>query len=216
MTIDVMHNPSPFDNDPAANESFEAMYSVIIIIVHLVSPSTIGPADQDDVVQETSIKVWSYWKTHPIYNLQAFIRQVVHTVIIDIQRRFKPSMFREFPRDESGKIREDTLQWWEIREETNPEWQVIDDEQYAETIERMADAITKLHPRQRDAAICSYKHRLDEWNRMARALEARGINTDLEWPDELTEKQRLQASFSPARRKIAWLMDEDLSEYKRP
>src|SRR5260221_6223129 len=109
MPIAGMRGLSPFDNDSAANESFEALHTVVVTLVHLIFSDTIGPADEDDVVQETSIKVWIYWKTRPIFNPRAFIRRVVYTVIIDMQRRFKPPLFPEWPRDESWEINEFTL-----------------------------------------------------------------------------------------------------------
>ena len=79
----------------------------------------------------------------------------------------------------------------------------------------MADAIIALRPCQQNSAICTLKSRLDDWQRMAAALEARGINADLEWPADPADKQRLQASFSPARRNIARHIHEDLSLYRR-
>src|SRR5258708_36853817 len=109
MPIAGMRGLSPFDNDSAANESFEALHTVVVTLVHLIFSDTIGPADEDDVVQETSIKVWIYWKTHPIYNPWAFVRRVVYTVIIDMQRRFKPSMFQKRPPRRFCKINETAL-----------------------------------------------------------------------------------------------------------
>jgi len=63
----------------------------------------------------------------------------VQTIAIDIQRQLKPSLFQEYQGDETGIIPQDILQWWGSKEEAEPECQVIDEEQYAETIECLAD-----------------------------------------------------------------------------
>lgn len=211
-----MRGPSPFDNDSVANESFEALYTIVVTLVHLIFSDTIGPADKDDVVQETSIKVWVYWKTRPIFNPWAFVRRVVYTVIIDMQRRFKPSLFQEWPQDEFGEINELALLAHDPLQQEDPECVVMQEESYNETLNQLADAIAELHKHQQNAAICTLKARVDEWSRMAAALEARGINADLEWPDNPVEKQRLRASFSPARRNIVRHISEEFSRYKRP
>lgn len=216
MPIAGMRGLSPFDNDSAANESFEALHTVVVTLVHLIFSDTIGPADEDDVVQETSIKVWIYWKTRPIFNPRAFIRRVVYTVIIDMQRRFKPSLFQEWPRDESGEINEFALLAHDPLRQENPELIVMQEESYDETLNQVADAIAELHSRQQNAAICTLKARVDEWSRMAAALEARGVSADLEWPDDPAEKKCLQASFSAARRNIVRRINEELSQSKRP
>jgi DNA-directed RNA polymerase specialized sigma24 family protein len=206
-----MRSPSPFDNDSDANESFEVLHTVVVTLVHLIFSGPIGPADEDDVVQETSIKVWVYWKTRPIFNPWAFVRRVVYTVIIDMQRRFKPSLFQEWPRDEFGEINELALLAHDPSLQEDPEWIAVQEESYDETLNRMADAIAELHRCQQNAAICTLKARVDEWSRMAAALEARGVSADLEWPDDQVEKKRLQASFSPARRNIVRYLSEGFS-----
>jgi DNA-directed RNA polymerase specialized sigma24 family protein len=216
MTLADMRGPSSFDNDPVANESFETLHTVIVTLVHLIFSGTIGPVDEDDVAQETSIKVWGYWKARRIYNSRAFVKRVVFSVIIDMQRRFKPSLFQEWPRDDFGEINELALLAHDPLQQEDPEWIVMQEESYDETLNRLADAIAALHKQQQNAAICTLKARVDEWSRMAAALEARGISTELEWPDNAAEKQRLRASFSPARRNIVRYISEEFSRYERP
>lgn len=214
MTTSGMRGPSSCDNDSDANESFEALYTVVVTLVHLIFSDTIGPADEDDVVQETSIKVWAYWKTRPIFNPWAFVRRVVYTVIIDMQRRFKPRLFQEWPRDEFGEINELTLFAHDPLQQEDPEWITMQEESYDETLNRVANAIAALHRRQQNAAICTLKARVDEWSRMAAALEARGVRADLEWPDDPAEKKLLYASFSAARRNIVQYINEELSRFE--
>ncbi len=214
MNFDDMRGPSPFDSDPMANESFEVLHSVIVTLVHLMFSGTIGPVDEDDVIQETSIRVWSYWKTHRIYNSWGFVRRVVYTVKIDMQRRFKSSLFQEWPRDEFGEINELALFEHDLLQQEDPEWLAIQEESYDETINLLADAIAALREHQQIAAICTLKSRVDEWSRMAAALEARGISSELEWPDNPAEKHCLQSSFSPAQRNIVRYLIKEMSCYE--
>lgn len=216
MTTGSHSGPSPYDCDGRGDAPFAALHSVVVTIVRLEFSGTIGPLDRDDVEQETALRVWNYWLTRPILNPPAFIRRTVKNVVIDLMRKFKPWLYQDVPYDESGEICEDMLLCLGTGEEIDPEWQIIEAEQEAETIGRVVDSIARLHERQRDATVFTLRSRLDEWNHMAVALEARGIHADCEWPDDPIEKQRLQASYSPARHNIARHMSIELSLYKRP
>lgn len=211
MTTIGMKSQSPFDNNSDTNESFEALHTVVVTLVHLIFSDPIGPADKDDVAQETSIKIWLYWKTRSIFNPKAFVRRVIYTVIIDMQRRFKPSLFQEWPRDEFNEMNELALLAHDPLQQEDPEWIVMQEESYDETLNQVADAIAELHRCQQNAAICALKERVDEWSRMAGALEARGLSVDLEWPDDPVEKKRLHASLSPARRNIVRSISKEFS-----
>jgi len=214
-TKEGFYGPSSFDSDVAADESFDALFSVIVSTVHYeCSTTVIGPVDEDDIVQEVSIKIWLYALAHPIYCPKALIRRTAHNLCIDLQRKHKPSLYQPFPEDDIGETCEDTFAWMDTLPEDDPEWCAISNEEVAKTTGQVADAIAGLSPCQQDAAICTVKTRADEWSQMTAALEARGINADLEWPIDPTDKRRLQASFSPARRNIARHIGEDLSVYK--
>ncbi len=208
----VFPGPSTFDSDAAGNESFDTLYSAIVSIVYREYAATIiGPVDCDDIAQEVSVKVWLYSLTHPIYYPKALIRRTAHNLCIDLQRRLKPSLYQPFPEDEFGETGEDTFAWMDTLPEDDPEWCAINNEGVVETTGQVADAITGLSPCQQDAAVCTLKTRVGDWQRMAAALAARGINADLEWPADPADKRRLQASFSPARSNIARHIGEDLS-----
>lgn len=216
MATDGLRGPSPFDSDAAADESPEMLYSVVVTIVNGEHPDPIGPVGCDDMAHEVFIKVWLYQQTRPIYSLKSFIRRVLSNVRVDMQRKFKPSLYQEFPRDEFGEVREDLLRPLVASEESDLEQIVIDGEQYAAREKQLVNAVAELPPRQQAATVCTLKNRLDDWQRMTFALEALGINADTEWSSDPEDKRRLQASFSPARRNIAHSMDEDLSRYRRP
>lgn len=217
MVTDGIRGPSPFDSDAAADESFDPLFHIIASNVRRTYAGTvIGPADFDDLTQEVSINVWLYSLAHPIAHPGAFVRRTAHNVSVDLQRKFKPSLSQAFPEDGEGETLEDMLLWRETSLENDPEWCALNNEGAAEMTERMADAIAGLSPCQQEATLCTLRPRVDNWQRLVSALEARGINADVEWSDDPEEKRRLQASFSPARRNIAHSMDENLSQYRRP
>lgn len=216
MTFDNMIGPSPYDSDPDDDTSFETLYPIVLIVVNRMYTGTIGPADDDDIKQEVALKILKYRRTNAIDHPWAFIGWVVRNVINDMYRKYKPSLYQEFPRDESGDINESFLNLQDSDLEADPERLVIQKEGYEETSNRVADAITELDKRQQQATICTFKKRLDEWLHMAATLQEREIDTSLEWPDDPKEKQCLQASYSHAKRNIAHFIDEDISQYKRP
>lgn len=215
MAIEGLRGPSPFDGDAAVDESPETLYSVVVTVVNGEHPDPIGPVGCDDMAHEVFMKVWLYQQTRPIHGLKSFIRRTLSNVRVDMQRKFKPSLYQEYPQDEFGEAREDLLRPLVVNGESDLEQIVIDGEQYTARAGQLVNAVAELPPRQQSAAVSTLKTRLDDWQRMAAALEACGINAAVEWPDDPEEKRRLQASFSPARRNIARRMGEDLSSYKR-
>lgn len=216
MEDNGIRGPSSFDSDGAADESFDTLFPVIVSTVRRECATTvIGPVDCDDIVQEVSIRVWKYWLVRPILYPASFIQRVTHNFCIDLQRRWKPSLSQPFPEDDEGESLEDKLLWREASPEDDPEWYALNNEGATETTGQVADAIAGLSPRQQDAAICTLKDRAYEWSRMAAALEVRGINANMEWPPDPDEKRCLQASFSPAKLRIARSMGEELSSCQR-
>jgi hypothetical protein len=213
--IMVSSGPSPFDSDAAANESPETLYSMVVTIVNGEHPDPIGPVGCDDMAHEVFLKVWLYQQTRPIYSLKPFIRRVLSNVCVDMQRKFKPSFYQEFPRDEFGEVREDLLRPLVASGESDLEQVVIDGEQYATRVKQFVIAVAELPPHQQAATACRLRTRLDDWQHMTTDLEARGVNPDQEWPPDPEDKRRLQASFSPAKRAIARSIGEDLSLYRR-
>jgi DNA-directed RNA polymerase specialized sigma24 family protein len=207
MEDNGIFGPSPFDSD--ADESPEMLYAVVMTIVNGEHPDPIGPVGCDDMAHEVFLKVWLYQQTRPIYSLKPFIRRVLSNVRVDMQRKFKPSLYQEFPRDEFGEVREDLLRSLVANGESDLEQIVIDGEQYAARVKQFANAVAELPPRQQTATACTLKNRLDDWQSMTTALEARGVNPDQEWPADLNEKRCLQASFSPAKLRIARSIGED-------
>ncbi len=71
---------------------------------------------------------------------------------------------------------------------------------------KVLSVVCELHPRQQHAAVCTLKDRIDNLLPFVEALQEKDIDFDLEWPTEKTERQRLQASYAPVKRKFAQAM----------
>src|SRR5437588_486708 len=81
-------------------------------------------------------------------------------------------------------------------------------------IDEMVDVVSELRPRQMHSTICTLKDRVDDLIQLVDALQEKGIESELQWPVIKADRQRLQASYSPAKRKVASFMGVDLSLYK--
>jgi hypothetical protein len=91
-------------------------------------------------------------------------------------------------------------------------------EQQAAVETRMAavvDAMETLPVRQRTAMACRLWDRLDDLIPLVDALNVHELDVDVLWPDDRADKQRLQASYAPARVSMARHMHIDVNEYER-
>ncbi len=56
----------------------------------------------DDVVAEARAKLWLALRNGPITHINAYIRRIVHSVIIDMMRKHEPT--QPLPVDEDGEL----------------------------------------------------------------------------------------------------------------
>ena len=213
MTTSNLPGPSPYDNDLGLDEMLE-YYDYILALARRQGPGSIGPIDSDDVAQEAFIKLWTVSQKQPIENPKAYIRRIVHTVEVDLVRKFKPQLYQALPIDEDGEIQEGKLVVTPGTELGDPETILEEKEAVEELMGELVAVVSELRPRQMHSTICTLKDRVDDLIQFTDALRENGIDSELEWPLEKAERQRLQASYSPAKRKLASNMAVDLSLYK--
>jgi RNA polymerase sigma factor (sigma-70 family) len=204
--------PSPYDSDPGIDE-VEEYYEYILAVTRRQVPSNIGPIDSEDIAQEAFIKLWGVSCKQSIENPKAYIRRIVHTTVVDTLRKCK-LQYQAFPVDEDGEIQEGNLVVIPSAELRNPETILEEKETAEERMGGLVSVVSELHPRQRHSAICTLKDRVDDLLQLVDALQEKGIESGMQWPVEATERQRLQASYSPAKRRVASSMGVDLSLYK--
>ena len=213
MTIQNTRGLSPYDSDSGSNEALEKYFPLILALARQEVPVSIGPVDSEDVAQEAFIKLLLSAKKQPIESPKAYIRKIVHTVKIDIARKYKPNLNQAFPTDENGEISEDSLSDVSGMGLNNPETLLEEEEAVEERMQEIVTAIATFHPRQRRATICTLRDRVDDLLQFVDALSTSGIDSEAQWPAPQPDRQRLQASYAPARRKIAQRMGVNLADY---
>jgi len=213
MMVSNLPGPSPYDNDLGIDEMLE-YYAYILAVTWRQVPSNIGPIDSEDIAQETFMKLWIISQKQPIENPKAYIRRIVHTTVVDMVRKFKPHLYQALPVDEDGEIQEGDLVVIPGAELGDPEIILEEKEAVEELMGELVDVVSELRPRQVHSTICTLKDRVDDLIQFVDALQEKGIEAELQWPLGTTERQRLQASYSPAKRKVASYIGVDLSLYK--
>jgi len=213
MTVSNLPGTSPYDNDSGIDEMLE-YYEYILAVTWRQVPSNIGPIDSEDVAQEAFMKLWIISQKQPIENPKAYIRRIVHTAVVDMVRKFKPHLYQTLPVDEDGEIQEGNLVVIPSAELGDPETILEEKEAVEELMGELVDVVSELRPRQMHSTICTLKDRVDDLIQLVDALQEKGIESELQWPLGTTERQRLQASYSPAKRKVASYIGVDLSLYK--
>ena len=213
MTVSNLPGPSPYDNDSGIDEMLE-YYEYILAVTWRQVPSNIGPIDSEDIAQETFMKLWIISQKQPIENPKAYIRRIVHTAVVDMVRKFKPHLYQALPVDEDGEIQEGNLVVIPGAELADPEAILEEKEAVEELMDELVDVVSELRPRQMHSTICTLKDRVDDLIQFIDALQEKGIESKLQWPLGTTERQRLQASYSPSKRKVASFIGVDLSLYK--
>ena len=213
MTVSNLPGTSPYDNDSGIDEMLE-YYEYILAVTWRQVPSNIGPIDSEDVAQEAFMKFWIISQKQPIENPKAYIRRIVQTTVVDMVRKFKPHLYQAFPVDEDGEIQEGNLVVIPGAALGDPEAILEEKEAAEELMDELVDVVSELRPRQMHSTICTLKDRVDDLLQFVDALQEKGIESELQWPLGTTERQRLQASYSPAKRKVASYIGVDLSLYK--
>ena len=213
MTAPDIRGPSPYDSDPGINQCVEKYFPLILALARMEAPNNIGPVDYEDVAQEAFIKLLLIVDKQPIKSPKAYIRRIVHTVVVDMVRKFKSHQYQALPVDGEGEIQEGCLIVTPSAELDNPETILEEKEAVDELMEELMEVLSDFHPRQMYATVCTLRDRVDDLIQLVDALQENGIDSNLQWPQEKPEKQRLQASYAPAKRKIAQGMNISLTEY---
>jgi len=200
-----IRGPSPYDSDSNTDDVLEYFEYIREAAQRLVS-GNIGPVDYEDVAQEVSIKLWLISQRQVISSPKTYARKVLRTVMVDMLRKYKPHLYQSLPTDEEDEILEGHLMIMADVEQDNPEVIVEQEEALEELMAKVLSVVCELHPRQQHAAVCTLKDRIDNLLPFVEALQEKDIDFDLEWPTEKTERQRLQASYAPVKRKFAQAM----------
>lgn len=208
MRPDLMGH-GPYDDD--VEEFLENMFFYVCAAARREFPCGVGLYDTDDLVQEVLIKLWLITRKQAITSPKAYVRQVVRNEKIDLLRRDKP--YTTLPVNEDGEICQGKVLLMGDEEYGSPEKMVVEKEALSERVSELRDVIAKLYPRQKLASLYRLKREAD-------VPELEGMFGE-DWVDaeewlevDEYERQLLNSSYSPVRRKLAKRMNVDLKQYK--
>ncbi len=201
--METFFNPHPAESDIGSNECIEQYFPLVYICARRAFPTNIGPFDSDDLAQEACVKLWLLSRKQIIQSPKAYIRRLVQSVKVDLLRKYKIQGYQALPMDEDGELQEGHLIVTQSLELGDPETILEQDESFDELLEVLLEAVADLHPRQQQASVCTLRDRVDDLLGFVDALQAKSIESELQWPEDRVDHQRLQASYAHARRNIA-------------
>ncbi len=160
----------------------------------------------DELMQRVRIKFWRALERRPILYPHNYIKRIIRSEIIDMQRQRKPSV--SLPTDD------DQWLFWElnslvIADTHDPADEVEQRLESSSLLERTVPLVLGLPPRQRLAMMWALHEKVDDLVQLIDCFKAH--HTDIEalhWPTELHERRVLQASLVVARHTIARQMQE--------
>jgi len=199
--------PDSAEKDVSVEELLEQYDSYIVALVRQrvyrtkIGDLPISDLECDEIIQQVRIKFWTMLSQKNVEYPKAYLRMIVHTIMIDKQRARKPPL--PLPVDEEGELYAGTVIAQTQEEMENPANEFEQEEAVRELLERTAAAVASLPPRQQRAMIASLAERVDNVLQLVEAFKKYRIDVLTNWPEDKQEHLLLKASLSIARRKIA-------------
>ncbi|MBA2288460.1 MAG: RNA polymerase sigma factor [Ktedonobacteraceae bacterium] len=213
MSKPTLLNASAYDSDSSIEEKLVQFKPYIVRLAQKVFGqhrpySELQHPDIDDLVQEVLIKFWQALQEREISHPKAYLRRVVYHEFINFCRRNRVTPL-PLSLDSEGEIRHGQLLAGRSEEMDDPEHVFEQRSAQADLMEHLVDAVeTELPPRQRRAMICSLRDRVDDVLTLMAVFQERQEDiAQVAWPQQREAEQRLKASLSPARQKIAGYME---------
>ena len=207
--IDPPLTVSPFDDDDGSDQKEKILkkYEPYIRSLvrkqfphDLVHPDLLDLAI-DDVVAEALVKLWFALQGSCITSFKAYIRCIVHSVIVDMIRKHEPT--QPLPVDEDGELYQGVVIATPGEGMRDPADEAEQKEFVATCLVETVDDVLALPPCQRRAMICSLKDQIDDILLLIEAFRTRDVNIEMvDWPEEKDEVQKWRVSLSIARKKL--------------
>ncbi len=165
--------------------------------------SSVLDLELDDIMQQVRIKFWRALERETIHYPYAYIKLIIQSQFIDMLRRQKHHLFLSL---------DDELIHDEIEIGASPIADpaeiVVQQMDVSSSLQEMIKAVLALPPRQRYAMICLLKERVDDLRGLIEAFGANKMDIQtIRWPAEKAEKQLLQASLVPAKKRLARMLE---------
>jgi DNA-directed RNA polymerase specialized sigma24 family protein len=175
---------------------------------------TRGNAYSDEIAQLVRIKLIRPLAEKRIENLPSYVRTTVRHEVSGYLRQHKP--FHPLIMNEDGEVCGGEALVSLSQGMGDPQIEVEQNEAFAEMLKRLVEAILMLPAMQRRAMICSLREQMDDPSLLIHAFRQLHVDiTAVVWPTDRTERQKLQASCSPARRTLARRLNIDVNLYKQ-
>ncbi|HEV2661829.1 MAG TPA: hypothetical protein VGU68_14570 [Ktedonobacteraceae bacterium] len=171
--------------------------------------------DCDDITQQVRIKMMHALPKKRITHLSGYMKSVAHNEYVSFMRRQKPTLPLLTNDDEDGPgCRADELV--ALKEGfRDPQVEFEATNGYHECMETIVRAILVMPKVQMRVAVCFIRERMDDPLSLAAAFRQHNLDiSTLQWPTDPKERQRLQASYAPVRKKLALALGVDLALFK--
>ena len=159
----------------------------------------------DELVQTTRIKLWHVIEKQPITNPNALIMRIVHSVIVDMVRRYKPS----YPllMDGDSEPHQEHLSMFSDEGLQDPARKFEQKEIDLERVMLIVQAIRCLPPHQRNSVACLLNDQIDDIRPFITIFKDFDIDIEAtHWPCDRAELRSLKTSLSVSRKKLRFLL----------
>lgn len=216
------HNlvPATDSEDATADELLTKLDAYIIDTVSKkmsrlsssVVPPDILDLEIDEMIQLVRIKLWqAQQQQQPIQYPRAYIQAIVTHAYVDRIRAYKNQRAMSLQAYESSELYTGDM-IATPQDEVNPA-SVFEQTEATKTVSAdIAMAVLSLPPRQRQAMIASLAEQEYDVSLVLQELKNHQVDVDMGWPEDKSERQRLRASLSVARKKIGHVMRIKQSE----
>ena len=189
--------------------------SYIVSLMRSSAYAHLSFMDCDDITQQVRIKMMRALQEKCITHLSRYMKSVAHNEYVSFMRRQKPTLPLLANDDEDGPgCRADELV--ALKEGfRDPQVEFEATNGYHECMETLVRAILVMPKVQMRVAVCFIREHMDDPLSLAAAFRRHNLDiSTLQWPTDPKERQRLQASYAPVRKKLALALGIDLALFK--
>ncbi len=210
-------------NFPATSPSFHDVESTLVAydsyIVSLMKSGAythLSFMDCDDIAQQVRIKMMRALEEKCIHSLSQYMKSVAHNEYVSFMRRQKPTLpLLESDEEDIQGYRKDELIATQVGCR-DPQVEFEASNSYNECIEVLVCTVIAMPKVQMRVAVCFIRERMDDPLSLASAFRRHDMDiSTLQWPTEPKERQRLQASYAPVRKKLALALGINLALFKK-
>lgn len=150
----------------------------------------------DELIQRTRIKLWKTLEKGPILRPFSYVRRIIYSEFIDMQRQQKYVLPLPDDENEGG--------YHVLSMVADPVDEVIQRMEICSLLQRLVQMTIDLPSRQQMAMISFLWNQVEDTELLHAILAMYGLDRKVvEWPTERVEKKNLLASLSVARQKMA-------------